>query len=218
MDKDVQDRRPVSTRNARWAGVIAQRLQRAGATPNGISVASMVFALLAALCFAFAFRATGTGTVQLCMLGAVVGIQGRLLCNLFDGMVAVEAGRGAPDGAFWNEFPDRVSDALILLGAGLFVADPTLGWAAAAMAFLTAYIRELGANCGYGADFSGPMAKQHRMAMMTGAALLSVLEPLWGWSGQILTAALWVVAVGAGLTALRRALRLVLKMRAGGLR
>ena len=31
--------------------------------------------------------------------------QGRLLCNLFDGMVAVEGGKREADGPFWNEAP-----------------------------------------------------------------------------------------------------------------
>ena len=123
-------------------------------------------------------------------------------------MVAVEAGKGTADGAFWNEFPDRVADILILAGAGLGAGYAALGWAAAAMAVLTAYVRELGRACGTPSDFSGPMAKPHRMAAITAAALLSVFEPLWGGSGEILIAALWVVAAGAALTALRRAARL----------
>ena len=109
-----------------------------------------------------------------------------------------------------------MSDLLILLGVGLSVGDATLGWAAAAMAFLTAYLRELGVNCGLAADFSGPMAKQHRMALVTGAALLSLAEPLWRGHGEVLHLTLWVLAVGTGLTVLRRAVRLVAALRRRG--
>ena len=148
-----------------------------------------------------------------CLIGAAICVQLRLLCNLFDGMVAVEGGMGEADGPFWNEFPDRVADGLILVGAGFCVGSPGLGWAAAAFAILTAYVRELGRANHLPSDFSGPMAKQHRMAVITLAALLSVLEPLWNGRNEVLTLALWVVVFGAGLTALRRARHMVLGLR-----
>jgi phosphatidylglycerophosphate synthase len=128
-------------------------------------------------------------------------------------MVAIEAGKHAPDGGFWNEFPDRVADMLIFVGAGFGAGEPALGWAAAGFAVLTAYVRELGRSCGQPADFSGPMAKQHRMAVISAAALLSLLEPLWNGHNQVLTVALWIIAIGAAATALRRASRLVAWLR-----
>jgi phosphatidylglycerophosphate synthase len=134
----------------------------------------------------------------------------RLLCNLFDGLLAVEAGRATPDGPFWNEFPDRISDTLILVGLGLGLGLPALGWAAAAMAILTAYVRELGRATGGPADFGGPMGKPQRMAVLTGAALISLLEPLWAGQGGLLALALWVICLGAALTVLLRGRRMVL--------
>lgn len=210
----TENRRPLASRQTGWAATVTRWLAGTSVTPNQISQAGMVAALLAGAAFWGAGSAGGATRVAL-LVAAGLFVQLRLLCNLFDGMVAVEAGRGAPDGGFWNEFPDRVSDLLILMGAALAVGEPALGWAAAGMAFLTAYLRELGVNCGAGADFSGPMAKQHRMAVMTGAAGLSLFEPLLGWHGQVLSAALWIVALGAGLTVLRRAWRLVARLRAG---
>ena len=208
------NRRPLASRQTGWANATARRLAATRITPNQISAAGMVFALAAGVAFWAAGAVDGGWRALLLALGAGC-VQGRLLCNLFDGMVAIEAGRSAPDGPFWNEFPDRVSDALILMGLALGAGVPVLGWAAVAMAFLTAYVRELGVNCGAPADFSGPMAKQHRMALVTGAALVSIPAPLWDWRDQFLTAALWAVALGAGLTALRRAARLVATLRAG---
>ncbi|MDO5640889.1 MAG: CDP-alcohol phosphatidyltransferase family protein [Paracoccus sp. (in: a-proteobacteria)] len=211
---DPENRRPLASRQTGWARQGASWLAAKGVTPNQISQAGMVAALLAGLCFFAAGQCTGFWRV-LALIAAAGFCQIRLLCNLFDGMVAVEGGRAAPDGGFWNEFPDRVSDALIFLGLGYGLDAPGLAWAAAGMAFLTAYVRELGANLGQGVDFSGPMAKQHRMAVVTAAALLSVPEPIWNGDGGVLRLALWVVAIGAGLTALRRAVRLVLKLRDG---
>lgn len=212
---DLSNRRPLASRQSGWAARITRRLAGTSVTPNQISAAGMVAALGAGAAF-WAAGGSGPWVRALLLVLAACLCQLRLLCNLFDGMVAVEAGRGAPDGGFWNEAPDRVSDLLILLGLGLSVGDPALGWAAVTMAFLTAYLRELGVNCGQPADFSGPMAKQHRMALVTGAALLSLAEPLWHGHGGVLRAALWVLVLGTAFTALRRAVRLVTRLRGRG--
>jgi len=209
-----ENRRPLASRDSGWARAIARKLSTASVTPNQISMASMVMAAVAGVAFWQAGTATGESRVALLLVAALF-CQFRLLCNLFDGMVAIEGGKQAPDGPFWNEFPDRVADILILAGAGYSVGVPTLGWAAAAFAVLTAYTRELGRNCGLPADFSGPMAKQHRMATITAAALLSLAEPLWNGHNQVLVMALWLIAAGAAITAIRRAANIVRKLRAG---
>ena len=209
---DLSNRRPLASRQSGWAARVTRWLAGTSVTPNQISIAGMVAALGAGAAFWAAGGGTGWGRALLLVLAACL-CQLRLLCNLFDGMIAVEAGRGGPDGGFWNEFPDRVSDLLILLGMGLSVGEPALGWAGVAMAFLTAYLRELGVNCGQPADFSGPMAKQHRMALITAAALLSLAEPLWQGHGGVLHTALWILVLGTALTALRRAVRLVAALR-----
>ena len=41
-----------------------------------------------------------------------------------------------------------------------------LGWSAAVLAVLTAYVRVLGASLGTTHQFIGPMAKPHRMALV----------------------------------------------------
>jgi phosphatidylglycerophosphate synthase len=207
------DRRPLSSRDTGWARAIARRLSDSGITPNQISMASMAMAAVAGAAFWLAGGAASGPRIAL-LLAAAVFCQLRLLCNLFDGMVAIEGGKQAADGPFWNEFPDRIADVLILAGVGYGIGDPALGWAAAAFAVLTAYTRELGRNCGLPADFSGPMAKQHRMATITAAALLSLLESLWRGQNEVLTIALWLIAVGAGATALRRAANIVRGLRA----
>jgi phosphatidylglycerophosphate synthase len=207
------DRRPLASRDTGWARGITRRLSASGVTPNQISMASIAMAALAGASFWLAGSAS-SGTRIALLLAAALFCQLRLLCNLFDGMVAIEGGKQAADGPFWNEFPDRIADILILAGVGYGIGMPALGWAAAAFAVLTAYTRELGRNCGLPADFSGPMAKQHRMATITAAALVSLLEPLWRGHGEVLTVALWLIAVGTAVTALRRASNIVRGLRA----
>ena len=206
------DRRPLASRDTGWARWLTRRLAATRVTPNRISQASMVAAAVAGGALWGAGAAEGPLRVGLLLLAAL-GCQLRLLCNLMDGLVAIEAGRQASDGAFWNEFPDRVSDIAILVGLGLGAGLPTLGWAAAALAVLTAYTRELGRACGLPADFGGPMAKPQRMAAVTLAALLATAEPLWHRSGDVLALALALILAGTALTVVLRARRILKDLR-----
>ena len=215
---DAANRRPLKSRQTGWARRLAAQLARAGASPDMISAASMLFALAgAALFVAQAWAEDAARAAGLVLAG--VCVQLRLLCNLLDGMVAVEHGRGSPSGPIWNELPDRVADILFLAGAGYgaWLAGVSwgddAGWAAAAFAVLTAYVRELGRALGQPADFRGPMAKPHRMALLTAACVIAAAEPLWGWRGQSLAIACALIAAGAALTAARRTLGLAARLR-----
>ncbi len=201
------ERRPIASRDTKLAARIARGLAGWGVSPNHISQASIGFAALAGGAFWLSGLATGV-LYGLLLVLAALGCQLRLLCNLFDGMVAVEGGRGEKDGPFWNEAPDRVADALILVGMGLGVGTPALGWAAAALAIYVAYIRELGSAQGLPANFSGPMAKPQRMAAATGAAVLAIFMPsVMGW--PVLLLVLWVIVLGAVVTVARRSLAMI---------
>lgn len=205
--KPEVDRRPIAARKSGWAAAGTRVLLRSGLSPNQISILSMVFAAAAAAAFHW-----GGATVFGLLLAALC-CQMRLLCNLFDGLVAVEGGKGAPDGPFWNEAPDRVSDALILTGLGLAAGRADLGLAAAALAIATAYLRELGRANGLGNDFCGPFAKPQRMAVVTAAAVLQAGALLMAEPLPILLWALWLLILGTGLTVLRRAWRQIRRLR-----
>jgi hypothetical protein len=85
-------RRPLKTRQRVWAQTLARLLTRAGVTPNAISLASLVFAIAAGLSLASTARAEGSSR-QVLFFTAAACIQLRLLCNMLDGMVAVEGGK-----------------------------------------------------------------------------------------------------------------------------
>ncbi len=214
--KGTGDRRPLASRNTRWAQTLARRMTALSVTPNRISQASMAMAALAGVSFWLSGVVGNVGPRAILLILAALFCQLRLLCNLLDGMVAVEGGKGEADGPFWNEFPDRVADILIFAGIGYGAAAPGLGWAAAAFAVLTAYVRELGRATGNPSDFGGPMAKQHRMAVTTAAALLSVVEAFWSGGAWVLTIALWIVAIGSAVTVLRRSGNLIRHLKARG--
>lgn len=100
----------------------------------------------------------------------------------------------------FNELPDRFSDSVLLIALGYAAGWPAWGWLAALLAAGTAYIRVFGGSLGLPQSFRGPMAKQHRMAVLTAACLLGALEMYYWQSVYVLRAALLVVAAGSALT------------------
>ena len=185
--------------------------------PNQISLLGVVFAALAALCFVLAGRSDGTPRVVLLLLAAGL-IPLRLLCNLLDGMLAVEGGLQTASGELYNELPDRIADLLIVAGAGY--AAPgipwavDLGWVAAASAVLTAYTRTLGVAAGAGQHFVGPMAKPRRMHVLIAAAVLAaIVTALDEGSAQAgdwaLVVSLGIILVGNIVTIAQRLQRIV---------
>lgn len=209
-EPEVRSRRPLKTRQARWAGALSRLLLRAGVKPDAVSLASVGFAAVAGVCFVAVPRACCPLAWWLLWAGAAAGIQLRLLCNLMDGMLAVEGRLKSPVGDLYNEVPDRLGDILILAGAGLGAAQwhpwaVHAGWGAVAVALLTANVRTLGASLTGSHDFRGPMGKQHRMALMTVACLAAPVEhALTGNPPLSLTVALLIVAAGGLWTAWRR--------------
>lgn len=207
----LADRRPLASRNTRWAQKLAQYLAQTSITPNQISIGSMVFAAMAGSAFAVSSLLSGA-LYLVCMLVAIIGCQLRLICNLMDGMVAIEAGKQTRDGAVWNEFPDRIADIAIFVGLGIAVGWPALGWAASALAVLVAYVRELGKGIDGTVDFAGPMAKPQRMALVSIGAMLSAIVavvPVTALpdqsSGYVLLTVLVVLVAGSVITVLGRA-------------
>ena len=187
-------------------------LKGAGIAPNAISLASLVFAIAAGLCLAWTAQREGT-TRQFLFLAAAACIQLRLLCNMLDGLVAVEGGKRTVYGEIFNDMPDRFADVAILVGAGYSVASFSwgheLGWLAATLAVITAYIRLLGGSMGVTQYFIGPMAKPHRMALLTAACVVSVFENYLGLGGKTIAVALIVMVLGMLVTCLRRTARIV---------
>ena len=204
-------RRTLATRNARWARILALRLAGWDVQPNSVSIASVAFACVSATAFYLAAGCSPEVRAAL-LLAAAACIQLRLLCNLLDGMLAVECGLKTPAGEIFNELPDRVADVVILAGAGYAApgipSSATLGWAAAAAALFTAYVRVLGGALGQKQHFIGPMAKQHRMFVLTLGTILGAVETLTSGTQRTIPAALAVILAGSLLTTIRRVHRI----------
>ncbi|MBN8294195.1 CDP-alcohol phosphatidyltransferase family protein [Rhodobacter sp. NTK016B] len=201
-----ENRRPIAARRLGVMQGMARFLAARSVSPNAISIASVVFAALGLGAF-WLMPGAGGGRIAALLLAALC-IQLRLLCNLIDGLVAVEGGQGSATGPFWNEAPDRAADTLFLWGAGLAAGMPALGLGCAVLALATAYLREFGRAEGYAPDFGGPFAKQQRMAALTLGCVVAAFAPGW----PVLALALWVIAAGTAATVALRAWRVLGRM------
>ena len=158
---------------------------------------------------------TGLGAPWHFLIGAAA-VQLRLLCNMLDGMVAVEGGRRSRYGPIYNELPDRVEDSLLLVAAG-YATDPGIGLAlgltAALLAAICAYVRLLGGTLGQPQDFIGPQAKPHRMFVLTLGLVAAFVARFVGIYGPWLSLALAIICIGTLLTILLRTLRIARRLR-----
>jgi len=200
------NRRPIAAFFRATATGLTRRCVALGIHPDWISYGSMVAAALAAVCFASA-----EVSPALLVVGSLFCFL-RLWCNMLDGMVAVETGISSAIGELYNEMPDRISDAAILIGVGYAAgSSSTLGYIAVCVALFVAYVRSAVKTAGAPSDFCGPMAKQQRMLVVAGAAVFMGVMPFawqfkWGPDNDwgIVAAALLVVIVGGLVTAVRR--------------
>jgi phosphatidylglycerophosphate synthase len=199
-------RRPLTTRSAGWAKALAAALAKARVSPDLISAISIpiAFAGMAALLYV-----PGPAGPLLCALA----VQLRLLCNLLDGMVAVEGGLGGPTGPLWNELPDRIADSVFIVALGMAAGEPVLGWAGALLAAVTAYIRTTGGALGFAQDFSGVQSKPKRMFVMTLGCLVAAAATWWPDAWYALLVAAWIILVGSALTCVTRTLKIASQLR-----
>jgi phosphatidylglycerophosphate synthase len=207
VSDEESNRRPIAARGSAWAQRVAGMLARSAVAPNQISVASVFFAGIGAALLAWWSTAPGLVLCAAC-------VQLRLVCNLLDGMVAMEGGKASAVGKIYNEFPDRVADSLLIVALGYACGMPWLGWIGALLAALTAYIRVFGGSLGFAQDFRGPFAKQQRMAVLTIACIAGAAETWWHPQRDALLAAAALIAVGSLLTCITRTRAIARQLRA----
>jgi len=174
-----------------------------------ISYLSVVAAAGAGVAFAFSSRKPWLLVIAslLCVL--------RLWCNMLDGMVALAGGKASLRGEIVNELPDRVSDVLIFAGvAHSGWVNPFLGYWAAILALMTAYVGTLAQAVTGRRRFEGVMSKQYRMlALVVGSVVTLLLgrggRPTWmEWT-------CWVIVAGCVQTIVVRLMRTMRDLRTG---
>jgi phosphatidylglycerophosphate synthase len=208
----MKDRRPIRARENRRVRATAAWLVTVGIRPNQVSIFSVVFSGLSGGCLLLATSVEAHRAIAL-LLAAAAFIPLRGLCNLCDGLMAVEGGLKTKSGAIFNDLPDRVSDPLLLVAAGYSITWASwardLGWAAGLLAVMTAYVRVLGGSAGASQQFCGPMDKSPRMVVMMAASVLTAVELALDWTPRAMILGLSVIIVGCIITVVRRTLRIV---------
>lgn len=208
---EASGRREVAARKITLFHRLASTLVRLRLKPNHVSIMSALFGILGGAAFFFAAGSELILKIAL-LIAAILFIQLRLICNLIDGLMAVECGLKTASGELFNDVPDRVSDVAFIMGAGVFALSYSawmthVAWAAALGAVMTAYARCLGAAMTGKHDFCGPMAKQHRMFLLTLGSVGGILETLLEKPAFSMSLALVLIAAGSFWTTARRLAR-----------
>jgi phosphatidylglycerophosphate synthase len=202
------DRRPIATRNRKWAQDATAWLASRNISPDAISIAGMCACIIGGV----ALGLTSFVDYRILWIIGALGAQLRLTANMLDGMVAIASSRTSKTGELYNEVPDRLSDAAVFIGAGYaWGGNVTLGYVATILAIFTAYVRAAGKIAGAPNEFCGPMAKQHRMLVVTLICVYAAITPR-SWQiitfndSQIglMTLGLVVIVVGCVITVIRR--------------
>lgn len=156
----TETRREVSSRSNIFIRQIAIFLNKHNISPNIISTFSIILSLLVPIGCYIIYINQNVNLISVLLI--LSGIQLRLLCNVIDGLVAIEGGKKSVVGGIYNEFPDRITDTIIILSIS-FLINLNLGFILSILAIMTAYVRLLGGTLGVKQTFAGPAAKQHRM-------------------------------------------------------
>jgi phosphatidylglycerophosphate synthase len=160
-------RRPIAGIFRRTADAATRFCVRNGIHPDAISYLSILAAAVAAICF------WKSGQTRWLLIIAPLFCYLRLWSNMLDGMVAVAAGKASARGEILNDLPDRISDVIIFVGvAHSGLMDPLIGYWAAILAVLTAYVGLFGQALGVQREFGGIMSKPWRMVALSIGAWL----------------------------------------------
>jgi CDP-diacylglycerol---glycerol-3-phosphate 3-phosphatidyltransferase len=172
---------------ARVADPVARGLLGFRVRPNQLTVLGLCGSALATLAFATDHARWGGGLL------ALAGV-----LDMLDGALARASGQVSPFGAFLDSVLDRYSDILVLSGIiFLFVGkarvlDVVATLAALLGTVMVSYTRARAESVGVDCRV-GFMERGERMVTLIVGALFDLLAP-----------AVWIVAVGANLTAIHR--------------
>jgi len=174
---------------ARVSDPIARTLLGVRVRPNQLTVLGLSCSVVSAAAFA-----GGRGRLG----GFLLILAGAL--DILDGALARVSGQGSPFGAFLDSVLDRYSDLLVLSGIVLLfmrvggVTEVAAALAAVIGTVMVSYTRARAESVGVECRV-GLMERGERLLVLIVGALLDLLVP-----------AVWVVAVGANLTAVHRIL------------
>ena len=201
-------RRPIAGLFRRTAHAAVRVAVKARMHPDVFSYASIVAAGIAAWLF-YASR-THPRYIVIAVAFALL----RLWLNMFDGMVALAAGKASKKGEIVNDLPDRISDVLIFAGiAHSGWCNAFYAYWVAIAAVIVAYVGLFGQAVGVKREFSGVMAKPWRIVVLSIGALTTMFlvlndRPYWFGGFSVLDWTHIVILVGCAQTIVVRLSRI----------
>ena len=170
------------------------RLRKWGVSPTNLTVAGLVFCVLAGL----AYLVSPLWAAMLAIIGG--------LCDATDGLLARTLDATSSRGAFLDSVLDRYGESCLMLGIwaylSRFPAYGTIGTIAVLTALIGAFMVSYTRARGEGLAISfkrGLFTREERLVLIILGSLLDALAP-----GMILLVTILVLAVGANLTAIHR--------------
>lgn len=170
-----------------WAHTLIDPLaalaEKSGASPNHLSVLSLVFAVIAA-----AFYILSASNIKLLYLAALMVLLNAIL-DTADGALARRIGKANPKGDFLDHVIDRYSD-MFFLGGIIFAgyAPWPVGLLAVIGVFLTSYIGTQAQALQLGRYYGGMMGRADRLTLIFLATIGNAVYsddvaglPILGW-------------------------------------
>ncbi len=178
---------------------LAALAERAGATPNMISLLSMIFALAAGV-----FYRLSAGEVSLLYLAALMVLLNAVF-DAVDGALARRTGTAEPRGDFLDHVIDRYADMAILVGIVLagYVSE-AWGIFAVMGVLLTSYLGTQAQALRLGRLYGGIMGRADRLTLILAATIANALFPGYVAGLSILGWAVILITVASHVTALQR--------------
>ena len=205
---EPSSRRPIAGMFRATARGAVNAAVRAGIHPDVFSYAS----ILAAGAAGFLFWQSARHPKYL-ILGVAFAFL-RLWLNMFDGMVAVAAGKASKKGEIINDLPDLISDVVIFVGmahSGWCHRLP--GYWVAIMALMVAYVGLFGQAVGVQREFSGIMSKPWRIVVLSIGAIATSIQvhrsaPYWFGEWLLIDWAYFLIIAGCAQTIVVRLVRI----------
>ena len=198
--------RGKSRRRRQWSRRFTLLLMGWGISSEAVAIIGMLLGILAGA----SFMATGEtiNPILFWSLGLTFCVL-RILCIQLARMLQPGGStKQSLEEVFFNELPERVSDAVTLIGFGFAIdSNPWLGLGAALSAIFSAYIRSIAFSRGVGrkSASSGPMTRVHRLLLLSLTSVFMILEvPSDHFTTSIPQIALWVIIFGCALTVVIR--------------
>lgn len=182
---------------------------RLGARSESIALAGMILGILAGA--AFMLTSEAVGVHQAWLFGAILCLL-RIVAIKTTETLQPSQSRQSREEQFYNELPERVSDAITLMGFGFAAhSNAWLGLAAALTAIASAYARSLVSTRTNWRRYTGfvPMRRAQRLLILSAASFVLMENPDAAWEGYSLPSlALILIVSGCLLATLLQWLRL----------